>query len=301
MSLADRPPSSNWEAIPFADSPAHFIWVWFKPEHLPDGLIARVPDDVFAGYPHRGTLSARRLLQMIGVDPATVATWTVHGMPYESHFGQSPLLDYPLPDPVPNADPNIAVRVLPQPMGVNPVAAMPLPVAAAGDGGDFLAAYERIEADWQIIRQLESQLATVRKQVTNLQNRLNALNRDLSPEERLNADRKDRSDWQVARRWLRDLSTRLAKVVKDQDIGDMSNAGRRQQFEEIIERHVVPKLPMDNVTQWQREFETHRKMVQSLLMTMSGALSQARQDGEQRADQILKKISASVRGSRSRR
>ncbi len=302
MAFVERPASSQWESLPFADSPDHHLWVWFKPEHLSDGLVLRIPDDVFQTYPQRGTLTARRLFQLAGVDASSVATWTVHGLAYESHGGQSPLLDYPLPAPTPDADPNIAVRIHQQ-MAAPPVipASIPMPGSVAETSGDFLAAYERMEADWQVTRQLESQLATVRKQVVNLQNRLNALNRDLSPEERLHADRKDRSDWQIARRWLRDLSTRLSKVIKDQDIGETSNAGRRKQFEEIVEQHVTTRRPLDNVTQWQREFESYRKAVQSLLLTMNSVLSSARQDGEQRADQILKRIAATVRGSRSKR
>ena len=63
-----------------------------------------------------------------------------------------------------------------------------------------------MEADWFACQVLEKQLLLARKQLTAALGRLAALDRDLSPEERLHGDRQDKSDWQEVRRSLKDSS-----------------------------------------------------------------------------------------------
>lgn len=301
-----RPPSETWELVPLAGLPGLGVWVWFKPPAVTNGLIVRVPDETRYGHPNRALLTLRALLHSAGVDSARVASWTLCGLTYAGERGTSPLLDHPLPDPPTGGDPNIVVAldapaiswqepaVEPQPVHVAPAVAGPVPVGVA-------AIFERIEIDWSASLQIESQLTLLRKKLSDMMLRLNALNRDLSPEERLHADRKDRSDWQTARRWLRDAAIKISRCLKEFDIGDSSNAGRREWFATTYEQSVVPRIPFEAMEQGQRDFEQYRKQMQTQLLSMNAAHAGAAQDGERRAQQILKNIAASVRNARTGR
>lgn len=303
MNSAAQQPSRSWEIIRLPESPEHGFWVWHKPALLPDGLMVRVPQPPSELAPPGGSLSLRRLLELAGVDAAGVVSWVFCGAMYPARNGTAPELDLPLPHPPPGTDPNIYVRLASQAVPLPPAPATPVSAGAppGTPPSSATAVFERMEIDWQAAVQIEKQTVLMRKQLADMLNRLNGLNRDLSPDERLHGDRKDKSDWQIARRWLRDLSTRVSKCIKDQDIGDTSMAGRRNRFEEIYETFVSPRRPFDGMEQWQREFETYRKMVQTQQLGMTSVYTAARQDGERRAQQILKRIADSVRAARGRR
>ena len=76
----------------------------------------------------------------------------------------------------------------------------------------------------------------------------------------------------------------VSKCVRDEDLAfrvDRHSAGSHESVE--------------------RDYEAHRKMLQTLLNNMNSALSNASQDGEQRARQVLSRIDAKVRAARSAR
>jgi len=306
MSFDVRPPSEQWEPIPLAGLPALSVWAWFKPPSTPNGLVFRVPNETLYGHPNRSLLTLRVLLQAVGIDPSRVAWWSLAGMTYPGERGTSPLLDHPLPDPTPGADPGIVVAIEPPTPDPPPQEIAQIAPEVRTGRPDLLpvgaeAIFERIEIDWNASLLIESQLAVIRRKLADMLQRLNALNRDLSPEERLHADRKDRSDWQTARRWLRDVTTRVSKCIKEFDIGDSSNAGRREWFATTYEQSVVPRRPFDAMEQAQRDYEQYRKSMQTLLASMNTAYTGAAQDGERRAQQILTNIAASVRKARTGR
>lgn len=132
-------------------------------------------------------------------------------------------------------------------------------------------------------------------------NRLNALNRDLTPEENLHGDSKDRNDWQEARRWLRDLTHRVTKYLKEHDIGETSGVGKRQWFEQTYQQFIAPRQQFDGLQPAQREFETYRKKLQTLLINMTNACSSAANDGERRAKAVLSKIAVKTRAAKAKR
>ncbi|MCH8829246.1 MAG: hypothetical protein IID45_06670 [Planctomycetes bacterium] len=63
----------------------------------------------------------------------------------------------------------------------------------------------------------------------------------------------------------------------------------------------MSRRPFEGLTKTQREFEAYRKMVQSLEIAMNAVLTSARQDGENRARQVLNRIAASVRQTQMKR
>ena len=72
-------------------------------------------------------------------------------------------------------------------------------------------------------------------------------------------------------------------------------------FQELHATQVVSRRPFESLTKTQRVFEAYRKMVQSLEIAMNAVLTSARQDGENRARQVLNRIAASVRQAQMKR
>jgi hypothetical protein len=286
------------------------VWGWFRPPAVPAGLILRVPDEAYRNQPQlAASWSLRRLLEAVGLDVARVATWQVFNVVYQGMNGTNPLLDAGLPYPLPGADPSIVI-VLAAPVAAAPAVpvapraggriAQPRPTGAPVDAAAN-EAFERIEADWQIAMEIEKDLGRLRKQLLDMMARLKALNRDLQPQERLHSTSQDKKDWTDARRHLRDASTRLWKHIKAHDIGDTSAAGQRKWFEETFEQFIKPRIPFEGLPQAQRSYETYRKMIQTLSVDMTTALSIAQLEGERRAQQILNRIAIKVRESTQRK
>ncbi|SFH69828.1 hypothetical protein [Planctomicrobium piriforme] len=305
MHLFQRPPSTAWEQLPLPVLPGSSVWAWFKPAQSPLDVVVRIPDDVFQLA--AGRLTLRHLLMAIQLPAESLQCWTVQGMTLESQQGANPLLDHPLPVPVAWLDPSITLRLAGAPGEVPAVAPFaaaassgPLPRSepASPQGQQMLAG---MEADWLAILHLESQLGQLRKQLNTAQGRVQSMNRDLSPDERLAADSNDVKDWQDARRFLRDASGHLSRYIREHDVGVTSSAGQRNRFEEIYQTYVVPRRSCDSLPTMQHEFETYRKVVQSLVAKMQTALSNAGKDGEQRAQQVLSRIAAKARKARHNR
>lgn len=294
MNFVARPPSQAWELLPASPALPQGAWLWWKPPQAPGGLMLRLPEAATTAP----VVSLRAVLGAVGIDPRNVANWTVGGAAYAGHQGQNPLLDAPLPPPAPGVDPTILVQL----------AAPPLQHAAPSPSGpqmplhnNLLLTIDHIAADWNAATQLEYQLSLIRKQLHDSLMRVNVLNRDLSNEERMWGDKQDLSDWQDARRWLRDVAAKLSKMLKDHDMGMASAAGRRTYFESIYEQVIAPRRPCAGLDSIQREFEQHRKTVQTLLLQMNSVQSLALQDGERRAQQVLARIAVKVRMGRTKR
>jgi len=306
IDFSTRAASVAWEPVPLCDSPQHTFWAWFKPPAVPTGLLMTIPDETFHSYPQRDQLTLRKLLHSAGIQPASVAAWSLQGMTYDAQAGTNPLLDQPIPEPVAGSDPNIVIylnapQVAQPPIVQSLPASEPIPAQALSTDADLEQVFQHIDAEWQAVLQLEVQLRALRKQVGSMSGKLNSLNRDLSLEEKQHANRVDINDWQDARRWIRDSEASLSRCMKDHDLGDTSSAGKRHWFEQLYEQHVVPRQPFENMLQTKREFEIYHKSLQTLQNRMNSKLSEASQNGERRAQQILSSIAAKIRKARSNR
>jgi hypothetical protein len=373
-----RAPSQAWEALTTADRPANSAWAWFKPPAVPNGLMLRLAPEAFQAAAPAGQWTMRQLLAAADVEPAVVVMWRVNGAAFPAAGGTNPLLDLPVPAPIPGADPNIAVTValphlhaafppqVPAPMmspGANgqngspapalagfppqpplagmpgpvmpgpvmavpnmpgvPVPVMPLPAAVApgvvptplgrpglGNGkhdpiipapAHLMEAYEHVEQDWRAAQDTEKDLSRLRQQLLDMTGRLKALNRDLTGPERVHSTNQEKKDWQQARRMLRDCTNRLWKCMKAHDIGYTSSAGQRRWFEETYEKYIAPRRHFDGFQDADRAFGTYRKIVTTLHIDMTNALSIAQLDGERRAQQILARIAEKIREAGNRK
>jgi hypothetical protein len=293
-----RIPSTNWEQLPLR-LPGGCIWVWFKPPAVPHGLVLRIPDEVFAAAPgpsdaRQSGLTIRRLLNEVRIDPAIVSLWYQFGTLCEGRNGTSPAFDQPLTPPPEGADPQIVVMV-DVPATETAYAQVPTPGVAGVT--NLAKVFDEMEADWYASRLLEKQLMLARKQLTNALGRLSALDRDLSPEERLHGDRQDRSDWQEVRRSLKDAATKLSRYVKEHDVGETSAAGKKMWFSEVYHKFVVPRQPFDGLLPLHREFESYRKRLQILLQNMQLSNTNVAQDAERKAQQILFRLGSRARSA----
>lgn len=324
--FAYRQPSATWEQIPLPGQSGHCVWVWFRPPQMPNGAIVRLPAEL-DGYPGRAQLTVRWLLSLTGMDPQTLAMWYVFGTPYQNAPHMQAALDAAIPQPPAGVQPEIAFvahaaaplmpqQPMPMPHGVPmqhmPHMQQPMLPQQNFDGAvpqfsnqtvsmspEVEKLLHRIEAEWHSCITLERQLAGVRKKVTGLLSKIQGLDKELSPEERLHADNADVKDWQQARRWLKDVSNRANRYVKEHDIGVTSMAGRRKKFEETYKTVIEPKRPVAGLDGMLREFDSYRKSLNTLLNNMNNAYQTASQEGERRATRVLAKIRAKARGAKS--
>ncbi|MGQ0634953.1 MAG: hypothetical protein ACT4QC_10105 [Planctomycetaceae bacterium] len=291
MNFLARPPSTNWEYISLPGEPSRCAWVWFKPANAPHCVIVQVTPEFFTSAPGRPPITLRSLAHHLGLDAGAVTGWTLYGVPDDGRQGANPAWDNPLPQPRAGAEAQIVLFTAPagaireqQPIAASPAAA---------------TSFGRMETSWNACLQLELQLAAAAKQLNSMLVRITSLNRDLSTEERRFGDQQDKRDWEETRRWLRDITARLSRSLKDHHLGATSAAGKRNWHESVYKQYVVARIPFEGQQQAEREYEAYRKTMQTLLANINNALGVASQDGERRAQLILTRIAAKVRMSRS--
>lgn len=292
-----RPPSQAWEQIRFADGPQSFLWVWFKPAAVPQGLIVRIPDEASLAQ----LLTLRMILHLTGVDPTWVAMWQIYGMAYPGMNGANPLLDQPIPAPVAGTDHSLVIFVgVPQPAFVPmsqfaPPMGSPVNLTTSPLTGNTAEILERLDVEWTAAMDVEKDLDRLRKMLVDMMSRLKSMNRDLNPDERLYSSREDKQDWLDARRFLRDSDNRLRAAVKEFDIGDPSSAGHKRHFEGLYAQFVAPRVPFDGMEQALNGFEFYRKLLTTLQGKMNSVFLAAQSNAERRAQMVLARIANKVR------
>jgi hypothetical protein len=299
-------PSTQWMVVPLAGAAGHSFWVWFFPSTAPQTVVVKLPWAQLgpAGVP----VSLFSVCRSLHLSPTQFQCVQIGGQmfPVHSDFllneqstgpdGEFSFLMASLQPQTPAVAPFGNAQM---PVG-QPVPQTSAPPTAAAAGAEIdERAYERADADWKSTVFLETQAATMRKQLAGTQSRLSSLNRDLAPEENRVAKRKDIADWSDARRFLRDAAAKLSRYMKDYDIGVTSSAGRRNWMETTYNQYIKPRQPFDQMDQMQREFEAYRKVLQHLVNNMTSAQAFAVQDGEQRAKQVLGRIRAQTKSNRT--
>ncbi len=295
-----RAASSNWEPIPLSGSldPACIFWAWFKPQGVQNQLTITIPVETFQKFSSDNHLTLLRLLNAIPLEVSQLARVSLFGTPVEISCQDHPAIHQPILQPAAGIDPHIHFILATEPTtGLSHVA------ESNNTGNDERVKNLRraIDLDWNAVRGMETQLKILRKQLVSLLTRLNTLNRDLNPEETLHSDSLDLREWQDARRWLRDMSSKLTRYLKEYDIGMTSSAGNRHRLSQIYQQFIVTGLPLEGIEQIQHEFEAYRRMAHNLMQGMSSSHATAKIEGEQRAQQVLRKIAVKTRAARVRK
>lgn len=305
-----RPASQIWEQFVFGDGSQRFVWVWFKPQYAPQGLVVRIPDEFWKVEPPFAPVTLRNVLLTAGVDPVCIGMWQLYGMTYQSWNATNPLLDQPIPEPGLGVVAELVVYVAAPPMSFNyaplpnysqPATPFTFAPAVVAPGRDLTPIFDRIDVEWTSAMDIEKDLDRLRKMMVDLTGRLKALNRDLSSDERLYSSREDKQDWTDARRMLRDAEQRLRGCIKDFDIGDSSSAGYRKGYEQIYRQFIIPRIPFEGIEGQVEHFIFYRKLVTNLQGKMNNAYLNAVSNGERRAQQVIVRIAAKVREGQTRK
>ncbi|MCA9080889.1 MAG: hypothetical protein KDA58_10045 [Planctomycetaceae bacterium] len=295
--FAMRPASIQWEPVPLHGT-SLAIWCWFKPPQAPQDVLIQLPPELWQMFPGGPTL--RILLQATGIDPAQMQMWVANQTPVIMGPQTVGLLDQPLAW---SASPLVVrmhmagVPTEPSPMVAAPRAGLPT-VAPNTDAMEHV--YQHIEADWQVVQQIETKMDALRKQLNGMAGRLKSLDRDLTPEEVTASDSMDKREWQDIRRWIRDAAAGVSRAMREFDVGDVSAAGSRNRFVDLYQQQVVPRTA-PNPHLLANEFEIYRKMVQTQFQKMQSATQTGARDGEQRAQTFLSRIGAKIRARRGKR
>lgn len=309
MLLSQKNPSLSWEPVAVDRSAQLVFWAWFRPAAIPTGMMFTIPATLFAEPTTTAALSIRRLVACAGLDPSQIVCWAINGMNFDAVGGASPFLDQVLPRPqhAGNLDVSIWMLVAVQPQWPTPIPFPPAyastPPVQTGYGAGTISNEDQqlldlIESNWKDVIALEVRVASLRKDIGAVSARLSSLNRDLSSHERLACTTKDLGDWSDCRRGLRDALTVMSRSVKEIDLGTTSGAGRRHQFEEIHRNHVVLRLPFPGIKQAVNEFETYRKILQSVIGAAQASLTRGGRDAEMKATAFLQRIHAKATSKR---
>ncbi|MBL4885572.1 MAG: hypothetical protein JKY95_13700 [Planctomycetaceae bacterium] len=310
-----RPASTAWEPIPLvcdqatapsqSSGPSSIVWAWFKPQGMANQLTISIPPETFQATIASQPITLLQLLNAVQIDVDQLVMLSVFGNPIETSCKDHPVLHQPINSPGAVADPSIHFVLANATGAPTATPAVASPETANVSGGlidDSLGTlFRSIEMDWTAIQHIESKLKALRKQLDGLFGRLNVLNRDLNPEENQHASQLEIRSWQDARRWLRDMSSRVSRYLKEHDIGMTSNAGNRQRLAQIHQQFITNKTPFEGIKQVQHEFEAYRKLIQNLMQSMSATQASAQVDGVQRAQQVLSQIAAKSRAARTRK
>ena len=309
MFIEDRAPSSAWEQLPLGGIPGCFVWGWFKPAGAPRGFYVQVPQEMYQAISSQQPLTMVALVRALGIEPVWIARWTLFGTEYLSQQGTNPAWNYPLPAPMTGVDSTIGIEfeqaestvVAPTPS--RPSVSTPVSTAEESKPIDAATrqALSQMDADWTASVLLERQLDSAAKQLNGTVARIGSMSRDLSAEESRFADQHDKKEWQEARRWMRDAAVKAAQLLKDHFTGMNSAVGKRTAYEAIYDKYVVPRRNFDSLQQSQRDFEMHRKALQTLLSKITAANGSAVQDAERRGQQIMTRIGAKIRAARAKR
>ncbi len=314
--FSHRPPSAHWEPLPILPVPGLMLWVWYRPQHLPLGLMVSVPPEVLAAYPAGFPFTLSQIFLAAGVEPTTVHFVSCFGSEWQAADVFGPLLNHTMSPVVWGAQPEIAIQVRQQTvpdvsaMGQrepNPVtgihtdtSAEEQPAPDDADPGSQKLMYDRIDKAWRSSIQMERQMTGLRQKLASVMAALDKLDRDLNSNERLAAEREDRDAWQDARRWMRDLCAKCHREIKSFDIGMTSAAGRRNSMEQLYRQWIEPRARCTDLPSVRREFEVYRRDMLNLQKSMQAVLMAARQNGTERAHRVLSEINRKIRERRAR-
>lgn len=301
----------QWELMTIARIPGLSVWSWYRPQHLPSGMTVSIPRDLIQSYPAGLPFTVADLLIAAGIPMPQFQAVSLFGGVWQPAATFAPYLNQAVLVPATAARLEIGLLVLEAAMVPTvsvPLMSVPGPIQDVADfdaGVDSATAttgqmYDRIESSWKSAIQMERQLAGVRQKLSGMLNSLNKLDRELTPEERLSADREDKDNWEEARRWARDLAAKCHREIKQFDIGMTSSAGRKNSMQAFYEQVIEPRQPCSDLETYRREFETYRKDMVNLQRAMTSAVQAASQNGTQRSQRVLGSIGRKIQERRRR-
>lgn len=108
-------------------TPRLVLWAWFRPAHLPSGVVVTIPADFLHAFPAGLPMTLGDVLIAVGVPPQSFQAVSMYGSEWQAAAVFSSFVNHPLP-PVPmggRAEIAISVIELPAMMPMQPVAFLP--------------------------------------------------------------------------------------------------------------------------------------------------------------------------------
>lgn len=296
MSFVMRSASSTWEPVPLPTNPPVMVWAWFKPEAAPNSVVFQLPPELFAALKDSPPLTMRTFLLAIGME--ALIGWTLYGQQIELDSDTMRWLDAALPQPPENGDRQLIFWSPMNPgrqKAIEPAIEKSVPEVHEKSPEELKTKFESLEFFWTNILYLESDIRRARAQLEQSVNKLNSLNRELNFEETNVADSVDRQQWHDVRRWLREASFSVTRTGKEIDVALLSSVAQRNQFLEIYENFVKPRIPFPKMDQAVADFEAHHKALKIVLQSAQTAIHKGTADGERRANTILNRLDQKIR------
>lgn len=308
VTFFERPASTSWEVLPIPGVEGVSCWAWYRPEHLPFGVVVSVPLELIQEPGAPLPFSLFHLVHGVGLPWEYLESVSLYGGEWQPATFWNTMAGDRLPPPTDSTQ-NQIVLLSRNISGTVPTTQSMTAVPSSESGSASAAPptasaattqFGRLEADWKACLGLERQLSGMRQQLSGVLGRLGALDRDLRPEENLAADRVDKEAWQDARRWIRDASSKVQRCIKAHDIGMTSAAGHRNVIQQTYEQAAANVGSSGDLSSARHEVEVYRRELSNLLSSMNSALQGANANGIQRAQRLLTKISAQVRQKRAK-
>lgn len=299
--------SMQWEPLPLSRLPGVTLWAWYRPQSLPHGVSINVPPQLQAAYPMGLPFTFHDLLMSAGIAFQQFQAVSLYGGPWQPAAVFLGVLNHGVPVVAAGVLAEIRLTVFEH---VPPVIPMPPAEFKNEDSAMNLdetvpatssQMYDRMESSWKKCIQMERQMTGLRQKLSGTLSSLNKLDRELTPEERLAADREDKDNWEDARRWVRDLASKCHREIKQFDIGMTSSAGHRSSIQSFYEEIIEPRRPCDQLEAHRRDFQVYLKGMTCLQRAMVAAASAASQNGLQRSQRVLSTLQKKIQERRRRR
>lgn len=303
VTFFERPASNGWEAVPIPGVDGVYCWTWFKPQHLPTGIAVAIPPEIVGEVNTPLPFSMFHLVHGVGLPWESLASVSLYGGEWQPAALWHNMAGQFLPAPADPAHAQIllmAQNTMPAVPETHPMTSPPATDARLMASKASTSQLSRLKNDWKACHGLERHLSGLRQQMSGVLSRLGSLDRDLSPEENLAADSLVRNEWQDARRWIREASSKLHRCIKAHDIGVTSTAGRRSTIQQMYEQTSVNTSEVGDLTTCLHEVELYLRELTNLLSSINTALQGANANGIQRAQRILSKIASQARQKRAK-
>jgi hypothetical protein len=266
VNFSDRAPSKEWTALKHL--PDESAEAWFKPEGEPFAVLFRIPQVRFQIDDITQQLTVEDLLRAADIANEDVASWQFGDEFHLGMDGTNPELKRLLPPP-PQDTSHLTVRV-----GLKPPAA----AAVRGDGDLQEVSpetWQALEAIWRIILGLETSIDTLRLSMDTLRLELETgFKRTLTVEEKVDALQADVVQWNKAKGRVHYALPKLREYIHRATWAQ--GIPERKRLEEVLENHILPRIPHRDLDQVREELGHLQKDRQVLFAQGSSVYQEGR-------------------------
>jgi hypothetical protein len=255
VSLPEQVPPDGWTALERAGE--EIARVRFAPEGEPPAVAFRVPQSRFL-LDLTEQLTVEDLLTAAVVPAARVESWRVGDESHDGLGGANPELQHLLPPPPPDADHLLVCVRLKSP---------------ARAGADVPPeTWQALDVLWKSILVLEAGIDAPRLGLDGLRAELDgAFKRSLHVDEKVHALQSDVAQWTKAKTRVHHTLPKLREFIHRATWA--AGTPERKRLEEVIERHIEPRVPLPDLDHVREQME-HLQKDRQVLAAQGNAVQQ---------------------------